>query len=122
MPDNRARSCRRRSPAGNAPRDRARLGGVLRKRMAKKAMKGYLALVDRDESGAWIARVPSIPGCHTYGRTLEAARRRIREALGLWIDHPERARLDFDVRLPGRVIAAVRPVETARARADKARF
>ena len=56
-------------------------------------MKSYKITYRRDESGAWIAHVPSIPGAHSYGRTIEQARERIREALGLWIAHPERAEL-----------------------------
>src|SRR3990172_1437264 len=35
----------------------------------------YRVVIERDESGAWLARVPSVPGCHTHGRTLEEARR-----------------------------------------------
>ena len=54
-------------------------------------MKRYPAIFERDESGSWLARIPSIRGCHTYGRTLEQARTRLREALGLWIDRPEHA-------------------------------
>lgn len=84
-------------------------------------MKTYQVSIERDEEGAWIARVPSIPGCHTYGRTLRAARRRIREALGLWVEHPERAQLSFKVRLSADLRSAITPVERARARAEQAR-
>src|SRR5207237_4953955 len=34
----------------------------------------YRVEVKRDEDGAWIARVPHVPGCHTYGRTLAQVR------------------------------------------------
>ena len=27
----------------------------------------YRLVIERDESGAWIGRVPEVPGCHTYG-------------------------------------------------------
>jgi len=65
-------------------------------------VKAYEVVLERDESGTWIARVPAVPGCHTYGCTIEQARRRIREALGLWVDDAERAELRFHVRLPDR--------------------
>jgi len=73
--------------ARDASRDRARSRTLPRKEVA--ALKSYTAIFERDESGSWLARIPSIRGCHTYGRTLEQARTRLREALGLWIDRPE---------------------------------
>jgi predicted RNase H-like HicB family nuclease len=56
----------------------------------------YTVKIERDESGAWIARVPEVPGCHTYGRSLRQAKHRIREALSLWVDDADRAELHFD--------------------------
>ncbi len=84
-------------------------------------MKTYRVVFARDESGAWIARVPDVPGCHTHGRTLEQARRRIREALSLWVDDTEHARLDEQIRLPANVRAAVRRSRTARQQAERQR-
>ncbi len=84
-------------------------------------MKTYRVVFARDESGAWIARVPDVPGCHTHGRTLEQARRRIREALSLWVDDAEHARLDEQIRLPANVRAAVRRSRTARQQAERQR-
>src|SRR2546427_11013741 len=63
-------------------------------------MKRYTAIFERDESGSWLARIPSIRGCHTYGRTLEQARTRLREALGLWIDRTQDAVIEQAIRLP----------------------
>lgn len=83
-------------------------------------MRSYKVVIERDESGAWIARVPRVPGCHTYGRTLGEARRRIREALGLWVADADRAHLDFDVRLPEQARRVVRPLTVARRRAGDA--
>ena len=76
---------------------------------------------ERDESGAWIAHVPSVPGCHTYGRTVDQARRRIREALGLWVEGAESAELVEDIRLPARAAAALRRSSRARADAERRR-
>jgi predicted RNase H-like HicB family nuclease len=78
--------------------------------------------ITRDESGAWLARVPDIPGCHTYGRTLEQARRRIREALAPWIDDAERAELRFRVRLPADVRAELTHARSARERSTRAQL
>lgn len=40
----------------------------------------FSALISRDESGAWIARVPDIPGCITTGSSLEDAVDQIHDA------------------------------------------
>src|SRR5262249_7028115 len=61
----------------------------------------------RDKSGWWQARVPSIRGCHTPGRTVEEARRRIREALGLFVDDADDAKLVDVIQLPAAAKRAV---------------
>jgi predicted RNase H-like HicB family nuclease len=49
--------------------------------------KNYVAVYERDsESDAWLVHIKTIPGCHTYGRTLRQAEVRIREALAAWLD------------------------------------
>ena len=84
--------------------------------MSRKRLVRVKVIFERDESGTWIARVPSVPGCHTYGRTIDQARRRIREALGLWVDGAETAEFVEDVRLPAGAEEALR--RSSRARAD----
>ena len=82
-------------------------------------MTRYNAIFERDESGAWLVRIPKVPGCHTYGRTLEQARRRIREALELWIDDAKDVVLEEDVRLPADVKTAIVRSRRARTRAER---
>jgi predicted RNase H-like HicB family nuclease len=41
---------------------------------------------ERDDSGWWVASIREVPGCHSQGRTIDEARRRVREALGLFIE------------------------------------
>lgn len=81
----------------------------------------YRVVFERDDGPAWIARVPSVPGCHTYGRTIDQARKRIREALALWVDDAETAEFVEDVRLPSRALEAVRRSRDARRRASEQR-
>ena len=40
---------------------------------------------ERDESGWWVASVRGLRGCHTQGRTVHEARRRIVEAMELFV-------------------------------------
>jgi predicted RNase H-like HicB family nuclease len=79
----------------------------------------YRVQLERDDD-AWLARVPSVPGCHTYGRSLDQARRRIREALTLWVDDAEGADLEFDVRLPRELRLEVDRARSARDRSTEA--
>jgi predicted RNase H-like HicB family nuclease len=82
-------------------------------------MNRYRAVFERDDTGTWLARVPSIPGCHTYGRTLGQTRARLREALGLWISRPETAEIDEDILLPSDLKAAIRRSRRTRERAER---
>ena len=88
---------------------------------AAVATVSYRVVLERDESGAWIASVPDVPGCHTHGRSLVEARRRIREALSLWVDDAGCAVLVDNVRLPRQALAAVRKSRCARERLAEVR-
>lgn len=81
----------------------------------------YRVVLERDESGSWIARIPSVPGCHSHGRSLVEARRRVREALSLWIEDFDSTELVDDVRLPRDALAAVRRSSRSRVRLAEAR-
>ena len=47
---------------------------------------GIQAYIYQDESGAFCADVPALPGCHSCGDTFEEAQANIREAALLWIE------------------------------------
>ena len=82
-------------------------------------MSTYKVVYDRDESGTWIAKVPGVPGCHSYGRTIEQARERVREALDLWVRDASSAYLVDDVRLPSHLRASVTRARAARKKAER---
>ena len=84
-------------------------------------LDGFTKDRERDENGAWLASIPAIRGCHTHGRTLEQARSRLREALGLWIDRPDEAVIDETVRLPVNLKTAVERSRRTRERAERQR-
>jgi predicted RNase H-like HicB family nuclease len=90
-------------------------------RVAAMRKGRYRVVFERDDGRAWIAHVPSVRGCHTYGRTINQARKRVREALALWVDDAETAELVEDVRLPPRALEAVRRSRNARRRATEQR-
>lgn len=84
-------------------------------------MNSYTVAYERDEDGWWVAYVPAIPGCHTQGRTIDQARRRIREALGLWVDDADTAVLIDDVRLPANVSRTLEEYREAKGQAERER-
>lgn len=63
-------------------------------------MKTHRVVLELDESGHWIAAVPAVRGCHTYGHSLSEARSRIREALSLFVPDAATAKLVDSAHLP----------------------
>jgi len=86
-----------------------------------EAVKSYRVVYELDESGHWIATVPRVKGCHTYGRSLSEARARVREALGLFVDDAAHAELSDLIRLPADMRRLVVSFRAARARAESER-
>lgn len=42
-------------------------------------------IIEKDETGYYVAEVPALPGCVSQGRTLQEARANIREAISGWV-------------------------------------
>jgi predicted RNase H-like HicB family nuclease len=84
-------------------------------------MKRLVVRYVRDASGAWIATVPRVRGCHTHGRTLDQARERIREALALFDVDADQVELADEVVLPAQARRLLTRVRTARTRAASER-
>ena len=87
--------------------------------MVEETVKSYRVAYERDESGWWVATVRGVRGCHTQGRTVDEARRRIREALGLFVDDARKAPIVDDVKLPSAATRAIRAYATLRKKADE---
>jgi predicted RNase H-like HicB family nuclease len=87
--------------------------------MVEEAVKSYRVAYERDALGWWVASVRGVRGCHTQGRTVDEARRRIREALGLFVDDARRASIVDDVKLPRAATRAIRAYATLRKEAEK---
>ncbi|NPV80686.1 MAG: type II toxin-antitoxin system HicB family antitoxin [Firmicutes bacterium] len=46
----------------------------------------YTVILEADENGCYIATVPALKGCHSFGRTREEALQRVREAIQLYLE------------------------------------
>ena len=55
-------------------------------RATKTQRVSYNAHYIVDDNGAWFVNVADIPGAHSHGRTIAAARKNIREAIALVLD------------------------------------
>jgi len=45
----------------------------------------YRIIIEPDERKTFHAYVPALPGCHTWGSSLEEARKNIRDAVGAYL-------------------------------------
>ena len=86
--------------------------------MVENAVKTYRVAYERDEPGWWVASVCGIRGCHTQGRTVDEARRRIVEALELFVDDARTATIVDDVKLHTAAARVVRAYAVHRRRAE----
>lgn len=68
--------------------------------------RNFNVVIERDAEGLYVASVPSLPGCHTQGATIEQALIRIREAIALQIE-------DGDDNLPELEFVAVERITVA---------
>lgn len=46
----------------------------------------FTVLIEQDEDGIYVAKVPAIPGCYTQGKSIEQAMERIKEAIQVCIE------------------------------------
>jgi predicted RNase H-like HicB family nuclease len=84
--------------------------------MVEEIVKTYRVAYERD-AGWWVASVRGLRGCHTQGRTVDEARRRIVEAMELFVADPRRAKIVDDVKLPSGAAKALRTYAALRKRA-----
>ena len=87
--------------------------------MVTKVVKRYHVIYERDETGWWVASVRELRGCHTQGRTVDEARRRIAEAMELFVDNVRSTTIVDEVKLPASAAKAIRAYTTLRKKADR---
>ncbi len=51
-----------------------------------KKIYNYLVLIEQDEDGIYVAKVPDIAGCYTQGKTVQEVMDRIKEAIELCVE------------------------------------
>ena len=53
----------------------------------------YFAVFDQAEEGGYNVSFPDFPGCVTFGRTFEEAKKKASEVLELWIEELKSSRM-----------------------------
>jgi len=51
-------------------------------------------IIEKDETGFFVAEVPALPGCFSQGTSFGEAEANIREAIELWLEVMKFTRLD----------------------------
>jgi len=53
--------------------------------LEKRKVK-FNVIIEKDETGYYVAEVPALPGCLSQGKTFDEARRNIKEAIEGWLE------------------------------------
>ena len=63
----------------------------------KRKIKNFTVLIEQDEDGIYVAKVPDISGCYTQGKTVQQAMERIKEAIQVCLesDKEEHPKMKF---------------------------
>lgn len=49
-------------------------------------VNNYIVIIEQDEDGVYVGKVPDIPGCYTQGKTIEEVMERIKEAIEVCLE------------------------------------
>lgn len=50
----------------------------------------YTIVIEKDEDGYYVGSVPSLPGCHTQGKSIDQLLERMQEAIALCLKSREK--------------------------------
>jgi len=60
----------------------------------------FQVVIEQDEDGYYVADVPALTGCHTQGRTFEAAIENIREAIEMCVREMREDGVEIETSYP----------------------
>ncbi len=52
----------------------------------EEKVKDFTVVIEQDEDGIYVGKVPDIPGCYTPGKTVQQVLERIQEAIQVCIE------------------------------------
>ncbi len=63
--------------------------------MAAKPKREFTVVIERDEEGWYVARVPELRGCHTQAKSLDTLMKRVREVIELCLEDGDESELEL---------------------------
>lgn len=63
--------------------------------MAAKPKREFTVVIERDEEGWYVARVPELRGCHTQAKSLDTLMKRVREVIELCLEEGDESELEL---------------------------
>ena len=60
-----------------------------------RTKREYTVVIERDEDGWYVGRVPELRGCHTQARTLDNLMKRVREVIALCAEDGKKPELEL---------------------------
>ena len=51
----------------------------------------FIVLIEQDEDGIYVAKVPDLQGCYTQGKSIEQAMERVKEAIQVCLESEKEA-------------------------------
>ena len=52
----------------------------------QKKIRNFTVIIEQDEDGIYVAKVPDIAGCYTQGKTVQEVMERIKEAIQVCLE------------------------------------
>ena len=52
----------------------------------QKKVRNFTVLIEQDEDGVYVAKVPDIQGCYTQGKTVQQVMERVKEAIHVCLE------------------------------------
>ena len=52
----------------------------------QRKIRNFIVLIEQDEDGIYVAKVPDIQGCYTQGKTVQQVMERIKEAIQVCLE------------------------------------
>ncbi|OQX20955.1 MAG: hypothetical protein BWK75_04220 [Candidatus Altiarchaeales archaeon A3] len=58
----------------------------------------YVIVIEKDEDGVYIGSVPTLPGCHSYGETMDELIKNMKEAIELCVEVLESEKQEMPIK------------------------
>ncbi|MDP3900022.1 MAG: type II toxin-antitoxin system HicB family antitoxin [bacterium] len=79
--------------------------------MKKRKIYNFSVIIEKDDSGYYLGRVPALRSCYTQAKTLPELYRRLNEVVGLCLDVDEKF---FEANIPQNQFVGIQQLQFSR--------